>query len=64
MWPVMGRPGWEIRLLEKYGMEKKIFNGVLRGTRHNPNHHSLKGLVLVLLHMYMDGSVSHVDVVM
>lgn len=46
-----------------YG-EKKNFNGVQRGTRHNPNHHSLKGLVLVLLHMYMDGSVSHVDVVM
>lgn len=41
----------------------KIFDGVLRGTS-NPNHHSLKGLVLVLLHMYMDGSVSHVDVVM
>lgn len=46
-------------------MEKKmIFTGVLRGTRRNPNHHSLKGLVLVLLHMYMDGSVSHIDVVM
>lgn len=58
-----GRPGWEIRLLEKIWYGKK-FNGVLHGTRHNPNHHTLKGLVLVLLHMYMDGSVSHVDVVM
>lgn len=47
-----------------YGWKKKKVNNVLRGTRHNPNHHSLKGLVLVLLHMYMDGSVSHVDVVM
>lgn len=46
-----------------YGGKKK-FSGVQRGTRRNPNHHSLKGLVLVLLHMYMDGSISHVDVVM
>lgn len=60
----MGTPGWEIRLLEKYGMGGKNFNSVVCGTRHNPNHHSLKGLVLVLLHMYMDGSVSHVDIVM
>lgn len=29
----------------------------------NRNNHSIKALVLVLLRMYMGGSVSHVDVV-
>lgn len=24
MWPVMGIPGWEIRLLEKYGVGENI----------------------------------------
>lgn len=61
---MIGRPGWEIKLLEIKKRRKTKNSIVLRRTRQNPKHHSLQGLVLLLLHMYMDGSVSHVDVVM
>lgn len=52
------RPAWDV----VGDMTRKEYYSVWYKTKYL-NNHSIKALVLVLLRMYMGGTVSHIDVV-